>query len=197
MPGATEPHLRGNALRLTLLAAALALGGCVTLPRESCEQFESARKSTNYATEYNRDARQALKPLRAGTAMAVDYRLQLDRARVAPCSHVMIRKELTLLRRDEAGAVLEETREFFAEDGTRIAVKQENLTGQLRESGRYTASVPLPIPKKAPSGAYYLVSTLTLKPKTGAAQVLAKTAASFEVVADSPASAPKSQSAAK
>jgi len=186
MPGAIEPRPRGIAHRLTLLVLALTLGGCATLARESCEQFDAARKSTNYATEYNRDTAHALKPLRAGVAMAVDYRLQLDRARVAPCSHVTIRKELTLLRRDEAGAVLEETREFFAEDGTRIAVKQENLTNQLRHSGRYTAAVPLPIPKNAPAGAYHLVSTLTLKPKTGAAQVLAKTGVSFDVIADSP-----------
>jgi hypothetical protein len=68
-------------------------------------------------------------------------------------------------------------------------LKHENLTSQLRQSGRYRASVPLPIPKTAPAGAYYLVSTLTLKTKDAADQVIAKTMVSFEVIASAPASA--------
>lgn len=167
-----------------LAALALVLGGCASLAPQSCEQFDAARKTVDYATGYRHEEKQMIAPLRKGpVAMALAYELKLDSTRVRPCSHVIIHKSLTLARRDDAAAVLEETREFFAEDGTRIAVKQENLTNQLRRSGRYTASVPLPIPKRAPAGAYHLVSTLTLKRKGSADQVLAKTAASFEVTA--------------
>jgi hypothetical protein len=175
---------------LLLVALALLIGGCATVPRQTCEQFDAARKTTNYTTEYQRDDKEVVKPLQRGpTAMALQYRLRLEADRVAPCSHVTIQKELTLSRREVAGAVLEETREFFSEDGTRIALKQENLTAQLRQSGRYRASVPLPIPKNAPAGAYYLVSTLTLKTRGAADQVIAKTMVSFEVIAPAPAPA--------
>ncbi|HYM46851.1 MAG TPA: hypothetical protein VES91_00130 [Burkholderiaceae bacterium] len=170
---------------LTLASLAMLLGGCATLvPTESCEQFEARRKQVNYATEYRRDEKQTVTPMRKGSAaMAMQYRLRLDPERVHSCSHVTIHKELVLSRRDDAGVTLEETREFFAEDGTRIAIKNENVSSQVRQSGRYTAAVLLPIPKNAPAGAYHLVSTLILKMKgTAENQVLAKTTVSFEVV---------------
>jgi hypothetical protein len=168
---------------LLLAALALLLGGCAVVPRpQSCEQFDDARKQTDYTTGYRRDDKEAVKPLLKGAAaMVLQYRLRLDPERTSPCSHVTIHKELLLARRTDAAVVLEETREFFAEDGARIAVKQENLSNQLRQSGRYRASVPLPIPKGAPAGAYHLVSTLTLKNKNETV-VLAKTAVSFNVV---------------
>jgi len=166
-----------------LIAAALLLGGCASLVPQSCEQFESARKKADYATEYRRNEKEKVAPLRKGpVAMATQYQLRLDTERVRPCSYVTIHKTLALARRDDAGAVLEETREFFAEDGSRIAVKQENLTSQLKQGGHYNASVQLPIPKNAPAGAYHLISTLTLKIR-GESHVLAKTGASFEVIA--------------
>jgi hypothetical protein len=174
-------------LRPILYVASFAVlfSGCATLvPTETCEQFEARRKQVNYATEYRRDEKQTVTPMRKGfAAMAMQYRLRLEPERVRSCSHVTIHKELVLSRRDDAGVTLEETREFFAEDGTRIAIKNENLSNQLRHSGRYTASVLLPIPKNAPAGAYHLVSTLILKMKGSAEnQVLAKTTISFEVV---------------
>lgn len=168
-----------------LIALALLLGGCASLAPQSCEQFENARKKADYATEYRRNEKEKVAPLRKGpAAMATQYQLRLDAERVRPCSHVTIHKTLALARRDDAGVMLEETREFFAEDGSRIAVKQENLTTQLRQGGHYSASVQLPIPKNAPAGAYHLISTLTLKVK-GETHVLAKTGASFEVISGS------------
>ncbi len=163
------------------------LTGCATLFPESCEQFEERRKQSNYATEYRLDGGNNqtadVKSLGKGEmAAARTYQLRLDTERARPCSHVKIQKELVLIRRDNPSVILEETREFFAENGARIAVKSEVLTDQLRQSGRYTASVPLPIPKTAPAGKYRLTSTLTLKMKGSTKVVtLAKAAASFQV----------------
>ncbi len=172
-----------------LAAISMLIAGCASLFPESCEQFDESRKTTNYATEYrleNRKMTGDIKPLGKGeVANVLGYTMQLDTERARPCSHLKINKEITLLRRDSPGIVFEETREFFAQDGTRIAVKNEVLTEQLKKSGRYASSVPLPIPKNAPPGKYRLTSTLTLKQKVkGVVKTvtLAKAATSFEVV---------------
>jgi hypothetical protein len=157
------------------------IAGCASFRPQTCEQFDAKRKQTNYATEYRRDAGANVKPLYKGAALAVEYDLSVDTDRAYPCSHVMIRKELTLTRRQDAGGAIDEIWEFYAEDGTRITIKNENLNSQLRQSGRYVASVPLPIPRGAPPGRYYVISTLTLRTR-GDTHVLAKTSASFDVV---------------
>ncbi len=181
-----------SSYRYALIAAVTTLlNGCATFFPESCEQFEERRKKTNYATEYHRDSKKEiadLKPLGKGEmAVVLNYQMRLDTERARPCSHVSIQKELTLVRRSNSGIIIEETREFFAEDGTRIAVKNEVLTTQLNQTGRYTASVPLPIPKSAPAGKYRLTSTLTLKTKGATkATTLAKTAVNFEVASQNP-----------
>jgi hypothetical protein len=170
---------------------AVFLSGCTTISdmfADSCEQFEQRRKQTNYATDYQLESAKLpanVKPLaKNDMAAARSYQLSLNTERPRPCSYVKINKELVLVRRDNPGVIFEETREFFAADGTRIAVKTETLTEQLRQSGRYAASVPLPIPKNTPSGKYRLVSTLTLKFRGAAKPVaLATAAASFEVMA--------------
>jgi hypothetical protein len=165
----------------TFTVIAILLGGCALFrPPTTCDQFDATRKKTNYATEYRRDGNASVKPLNRGQAIAVEYDVQVGTSRARPCSHVTIRKELTLARRADIAFTIEEAWEFYAEDGTRITIKQENLTNQLRQSGRYTASVPLPIPRSAPPGKYYLVSTLTAKSKAGS-ETLAKTSTSFDV----------------
>lgn len=175
------PHL----FRLPLLAGAMLLSACSTLAPETCEQFEERRKTTNYATEYRLETTRLgkeFKPLRTNELAAVqDYRMNMGNDSVRPCSHVKIEKELTLLRRNIAGMVFEETREFFAENGTRIATKTETLSEQLVQSGRYSAQVPLPIPRNAPSGRYRLTSTLTVRMKGGKTTILARSNASFRV----------------
>lgn len=179
-----NPRLHRSAL---LVSGAVLFTSCATLFPESCEQFEERRKQTNYATEYrlessvNRTA--DVKALGKGElAAARAYKLRLDTERPRPCSHLKIQKEFILVRRDNLGLTFEETREFFAENGTRIAVKNEVLTDQLRQSGRYIASVPLPIPKNSPPGKYRLTSTLTLKMKGSTKAItLAKAAATFQV----------------
>ncbi len=170
------------------VAAALLLGGCASLFPESCEQFEEHRKQTNYATDYTFESSKVdgdTKTLgKNDLAVAPHYQMTLGSDSVSPCTHVKIKKELVLVRRDNPNLIFEETREFFAADGTRIAVKNEVLTGQLDKSGRYAATVPLPIPKNAPPGKYRLTSTLTLKTKGSTkSSVLARTAAVFQVTA--------------
>lgn len=169
-------------IRLTaLIAIAILLGACALPQPAACDQFNAKRKQTNYATEYRHDANAGVKPLKKGQAIAVEYSLQVDTLRARPCSHVTIYKELTLARRADIAFTIEEAWEFYAEDGTRITAKRENLTNQLRQSGRYTASVPLPIPRNAPPGKYYLVSTLSAKSRAGST-TLAKTSTGFDVV---------------
>jgi len=172
-------------LRIVLLAALL--GGCAAIRQQqaqNCDQFDAKRKQTNYATEYRFGSNAGVKPLSRGQAIAVEYELSVDTQRARPCTHVTIKKELTLARRADIAFTIEESWEFYTEDGTRITVKQENLTNQLKQSGRYTASVPLPIPRGAPPGKYYLVSTLIAKSKAGA-ETLAKTSTSFDVITQS------------
>ncbi len=176
-------------LRYTLLLSlAIAAGGCAMLSPETCEQFDARRKQINYATEYrieNKGVPPDIQSLgKHEQAAARTYQLHLDGDRVRPCTHLKINKELVLIRRDNPKLILEETREFFADNGKRIAVKNEVLTDQLIQNGRYTASIQLPIPKEAPPGKYRIVSTLTLKLKgSNKATPLAKSSVSFEVTA--------------
>ena len=171
-----------------LVATALLLGGCASLFPESCEQFEEHRKQTNYATDYTFERSKVDSDAKVlgknDLAAAPRYEMTLDRDSVAPCTHVKMKKQLVLVRRENPNLIFEETREFFAADGARIAVKSEVLTRQLDKSGRYAATVPLPIPKNAPPGKYRLTSTLTLKTKGSAkSSVIARTAAVFQVTA--------------
>lgn len=159
----------------------LLLSGCVTTAPESCEQFEARRKQTNYATDYQLQVGDAVKPPEKGEAAVVRlYQLRVTTERARPCTHVQLSKELLLARRDDNGMIFEERREFYAEDGSRIAVKTEVLKNQLGKSGRYIASTLLPIPRSAPAGKYRLVSTLSMKTKDKTV-TLTRSSVSFEV----------------
>jgi hypothetical protein len=175
--------------RSALLALfALLSSGCAALVPETCEQFEERRKQTNYATEYAFEGTNVSSNSRAlaknELAAAPLYQMKLDTDNTRPCSHVKIRKEIALIRRDNTDLIFEETREFFTENGTRIAQKKEVLTGQLNKSGHYSAVVPLPIPRNAPPGKYRLTSTLMLRTRNDPKpKMLARTTASFQVTA--------------
>jgi len=65
-----------------------------------------------------------------------------------------------LLRSDDPDVVITEVREMYAEDGTLIIPASQDITEQVRKSGHYLATTPLPIPKTAPPGKYKVISKL-------------------------------------
>jgi hypothetical protein len=174
----------------TVIALALTLGGCAALvPQHDCAQFEQQRKTTDYGTRYTADGGESQRLAKkysalpkARLAAAPLYRIDVDTHALRPCTHLQLSKEL-YLQRSNGEMVIEETREFYAEDGTRIATKTETLGAQLRHTGFYRATVALPIPASAPGGRYRVVSKLMLRTKPAAtAQLLAEAETRFEVL---------------
>ena len=200
-----SPRVKTGSLLGAFLAA---LTGCATAPSSvvqpdpavrtektetppACAEFAEQRKTLRYATSYriapgeSESAARNFRPLPAGEpARARHYTLRFDRDAIAPCHHLMIRKELYLQRAARLALRFQETREFYAGDGTLIAVKNEVLENQLGVTGYYLASVPLPIPQNAPAGKYRVVSKLVLQNPNGKAQLLATTSANFQVTAN-------------
>lgn len=172
-----------------LAAVMLLAGGCATFSEGDCTRFEQVRQETRYETRYayaehetGKRLRQ-LKPLSpAERAAAPLYTLALDRAETRPCRHLTLEKAVFLQRTAGKDLVFEEVREFYAEDGVRIAENREDLTAQFATTGYYTAAVPLPIPAKAPPGQYKIVSKLVLKQRGRRDIVLAQASATFRVL---------------
>jgi hypothetical protein len=176
--------------RLFVIALITALTGCVSVPPPAdCDRFAVDSKQLMYQTKYTfseqKTARYAKdhRALPASTpAAAPVYKLDIEKDVVRVCSHLALQKEL-FLQRGGDGITIEETREFYAQDGALIASKTENLSPQLKKSGFYVATVPLPVPEKAPPGQYRVVSKLTLKKPGGKAIILAEASDSFSVIA--------------
>lgn len=172
---------------LALLAALL--GGCATVPSNDCDRFAQTRRITDYDTAYvyvetetRRAAARFARAANPASAAAPWYTLRVNRTRIRACEHLYLIKDLYLQRTGDAGLVLEEQREFYTAAGQLIATKRETLTAQLTKAGYYTASVPLPIPPKAPAGAYRVVTRLLARTGQGAEQILAQTSAEFRVL---------------
>lgn len=108
------------------------------------------------------------------------YRMRANRYRTQACGNVALLYEVVLAR--QGAVVLREVREYYADDGTLIASKSEDVTDQLGASGRYTRATTLPIPAAAPVGRYRVVSKLLAK-KRGNNQFvqLGRAATSFYV----------------
>jgi hypothetical protein len=182
----TSKHL----LLSAITGCALLASGCASLSQETCAQFEERTKEVDYATHYwNSEAdletsARHFKSLPKNTsAVARLYKLQLDATTTNPCRHVVIRKELYLLRATKQGMEFDEIREFYAGDGTLIATKRETVSKQLSTSGYYVATVPLPIPRMAPMGKYLVVSKLIVRTaENQQGTLLAKTSAGFQVI---------------
>jgi hypothetical protein len=180
------PH-RG--LVLLLVGTAL-LGGCATvpLPLETCEQFERNRRSTNYETVYayaeaesRRAATSFARAPRGELATARWYTLRTNRDAIRTCDHLYLIKDLYLQRTADGSVTLHEQREFYTAKGDLIATKREDVTSQLKSTGFYTASVPLPIPQNAPAGRYRVVSRLIAMSPGKKEQTLGTTSAEFGV----------------
>ncbi len=185
-----QPIDSSGPLRLLVLAAAvLLLSGCAGFRESSCEQFRETRQETDYTTQYrlleSDTAARRFKPLPKGAVAVVrQYKMEVNTPEIKPCNHLKIQKEIYLLRKNDKNLVLEEIREFYTADGVLIATKSEFVGDQMRTSGYYAGSTPLPIPEKAPPGKYRIVSKLVMKRKNASrATVLARASATFQVIA--------------
>jgi hypothetical protein len=205
-PHAAGPSGKARAAAGVAVLLAM-LAGCATAPDSparpaaglgsepaqrpsACAEFAEQRKTLRYATIYrlapdeSESAARNFRPLPPGEAVRVrHYTLRFDREDIAPCHHLMMRKELYLQRSAKSALRFQETREFYAGDGTLIAIKNEALDQQLGASGYYLASVPLPIPQNAPAGKYRVVTKLLMQNQDGKAQLLAFASANFTVTA--------------
>ena len=188
----TTPHMNpSRSSPLLFLAVILPLSGCAGLRETNCEQFKEIRQETDYTTQYRlletntETAARRFKPLPKGAVAVVrQYKMKVNTPEIKPCNHLKIQKEIYLLRKNDKNLVLEEIREFYTADGALVASKSEFVGDQMRTSGYYAGSTPLPIPEKAPPGKYRIVSKLVMKRKNSSrTTVLARTSTSFQVIA--------------
>jgi hypothetical protein len=122
---------------LLLVCLGLLLSGCAGLSQQTCGQFDESRKDTDYSTQYqlseseSESAARDFKKLPRGKSMAVRlYKMRVDPARITPCRHLTIRKEMYLQRHVRAKQGLEEVREFYTDGGMLIATKNETIGTQ-------------------------------------------------------------------
>lgn len=165
--GATAIDKPAAALAAWLALAAAALGGCATT-EELCSQHARHIRETRIVTHYELNpqsgAHLTRQALPKGTVVAVrSYNLSVDPDSLQPCRDTRIRKSIVVQRRAGPRAVIKESREIYAQDGTLIASVSETVSDQITASGEYLADIPLPIPRKAPPGRYRIVGKLTLE----------------------------------
>ena len=150
---------------LILLLATLLLGGCAGLEQRSCDAHEERNRGVKPVTTYSAlDAaagQPASRNLPAGSVPIVTvYKLSFKPGFTKPCTTLTMHKDVVIQRGAADDTVLNEIREFYAEDGSLIASSTQDVTAQIRNSGHYNATTPLPIPKAAPPGKYKIVSRL-------------------------------------
>ncbi len=152
--------IRYTALCVVLLTASL--GGCASMEQFSCDLHETQARGTKPVTTYTLTSdKTAPRALPAGSiAQAPTYKLIFKPGYTKPCTTLSLHKDVVIQRSDEANVILNEIREFYAEDGTLIATSAQNISEQVKISGAYIATTPLPIPKSAPPGKYKIVSKL-------------------------------------
>lgn len=157
----------GFAIPQAVLITALMtlLHGCASVDDFGCDVHEQKARTTKSITTYKpAPARPNAAPvysLPAGSVPQVTtYKLSFRPGFTKPCTTVILHKDVVIQRSDETQVVLNEIREFYAEDGTLITSATQDVTAQIPRSGSYTATTPLPIPKIAPPGKYKIVSKL-------------------------------------
>jgi len=154
------------ALRYLLTPILLApLAGCVTTGELSCDIHESRTKQLKPTTTYEyvklKPGQSAPRTLAGGSLPQVPtYTMKFVPGFTKPCTTITLHKDVMLLRSNDKGVVFNETREFYAEDGTLITSTTQNISEQVPRSGVYIATTPLPIPRNAPPGKYKIVSKL-------------------------------------
>jgi hypothetical protein len=155
--------IRCLALYIVMLAAAL--GGCAGMEERSCESHEAQVRGTKPVTTYTltelKPGETAPRMLPVGSVpMVPTYKISFKPGFTKPCTTLTLHKDVVILRSDEATVLLNEVREFYAEDDTLIATATQDISSQVKKSGTYIATTPLPIPKSAPPGKYKIVSKL-------------------------------------
>ncbi len=141
------------------------LSGCVTTNDFGCDMHESRMREAKPVTTYRaispkpgQLAPRALPP--GSTPQAPTYSMTFKPGFTKPCTTVTLHKDVVILRSGDNDLNLSEVREFYAEDGTLITSSAQNITDQVKHSGIYIATTPLPIPRNAPPGKYKIVSKL-------------------------------------
>jgi len=149
---------------LFVLLLTTLLGGCASISNFSCDMHESRTRGAKPVTTYTLTTRQgsaAPRTLPAGSvAQAPVYKINFKPGFTKPCTTLTLHKDVILLRSNEADVILNEIREFYAENGTLITTATQDISDQVKKSGNYLATTPLPIPKSAPPGKYKIVSKL-------------------------------------
>jgi hypothetical protein len=153
-----------HSVLLVLLLATL-LGGCAGISEFSCDMHESQTRGTKPVTTYAltapKDSEAAPRTLPAGSIpQAPVYKLTFKPGFTKPCTTLTLHKDVVIQRSDDANVTLNEIREFYAEDGSLIASSTQDISDQVKKSGTYVATTPLPIPKSAPPGKYKIVNKL-------------------------------------
>ncbi len=149
---------------LALAAGAVILGGCAaTAPKEDlCASYDARVRGLRTTATYARtgdavaDAGHGAAPLRVS-----GFRLSSPQSAVRPCAILVLNKELVLHAKSPAKLPITEVREFYAENGTLIAARRDNLRGQFAAAGQYQGEAAIPIPPGAPAGKYRILVRLT------------------------------------
>jgi len=141
------------------------LAGCATTNDFGCDAHESRMRDTKPVTTYQtvkpKPGQAAPRTLPAGSLPQVPtYTLSFKPGFTKPCTTITLNKDVVILKSDDNDVSLSEIREFYAEDGTLITSATQNINDQVKRSGIYLATTPLPIPRNAPPGKYKIVSKL-------------------------------------
>lgn len=153
-----------HAILFVMLMTAM-LAGCAGMGDFSCDMHETQSRGSKPVTTYTlaapRGGEAPLRMLPAGSIAQVPaYKLTFKPGFTKPCATLTLHKAVVIQRSDEASVVLNEIREFYAEDGTLITTSTQDISEQVKKSGAYVATTPLPIPKSAPPGKYKIVNKL-------------------------------------
>lgn len=172
-----------------VLAALTLLGGCASMQEYSCNQQEERNRGVKPFTTYKlvepRPGQATARSLSPGTTAQVPvYTISFRPGFTKPCTTLALHKDVVIYRSNDSDVVLNEIRDFYAEDGTLIASTVQDISAQVQRSGNYAASTPLPIPKAAPPGKYKIVNKLMYE-RRGSSRVpvpIARTEGFFYII---------------
>jgi hypothetical protein len=159
-------HVRISAAAAAIAAGAVILAGCATPPPiekvDLCADYDSRVRNLRTTTTYLRTEEPASAVGKKGPPTRVTgFQLSPKANAVRPCEILVLNKELVLQARSPAKLPITEVREFYAENGTLIATRRDNLRGQFPTAGQYRGEAAIPIPPGAPAGKYRIVVRLT------------------------------------